>query len=88
LQTRGGQEDAYNGTNKFYQTTVLRERLNHTEISRITGSDVKTVKKYIRMEDFNQPLSKPRQIRGSKLDKYKEQIDKWMISEVPSLVTC
>lgn len=23
----GGQEDAYNGTDKFYQTTVLRERL-------------------------------------------------------------
>lgn len=62
--------------------------LNYAEISRITGVDVKTVKKYIHMEDFNQPLPKPRQIRGSKLDKYKEQIDKWMISEVPSLVTC
>ena len=55
--------------------------LNYAEISRITGVDVKTVKKYIRMEDFNQPLPKPRQIRGSKLDKYKEQIDKWMIDD-------
>jgi transposase len=55
--------------------------LGYAEIARITGFDVKTVKKYVHMEDFNQPLPKPRQIRGSKLDKYKEQIDEWMVAD-------
>jgi transposase len=54
--------------------------LGYAEIARVTGFDVKTVKKYVHMEDFNQPLPKPRQIRGSKLDKYKEQIDEWMVA--------
>jgi len=55
--------------------------LGYAEIARVTGFDVKTVKKYVHMEDFNQPLPKPRQIRGSKLDKYKEQIDEWMVAD-------
>jgi len=30
--------------------------LGYAEIARVTGFDVKTVKKYVHMEDFNQPL--------------------------------
>ena len=55
--------------------------LNYAEISRVTGFDVKTVKKYIHMKDFNQSLPKPKQPKRSKLDKYKEQIDKWMMDD-------
>gem|GEM_PF-1711053 len=55
--------------------------LGYAEIVRTTGFDVKTVKKYVHMENFNQPLPKPRQIRGSKLDKQREQIDEWMVAD-------
>ncbi len=65
----------------FIRQLFFEKGLNYAKISRATGFDVKTVTKYIRMEDYNQPLPKPRQIRGSKLDKYKEQIDKWMIDD-------
>ena len=52
--------------------------LTYAEIARTTGHDVKTVKKYIMMGNFNEPLPKPRQVRGSKLDVYKSQIDEWL----------
>lgn len=52
--------------------------MSYTEISRATNHDVKTVKKYIHMEDFNQSLPEPPERRGSKLDKYKEVIDRWL----------
>lgn len=55
--------------------------LGYAEIVRTTGFEVKTVKKYVHMENFNQPLPKPRQIRGSKLDKQREQIDEWMVAD-------
>jgi len=51
--------------------------LNFAEIARATGFDVKTVKKYIQMEDFNVPTPEPKQ-RVSKLDKYKQDIDNWL----------
>ena len=44
----------------------------------LTGHDIKTVKKYINMEDFNQPLPKLVKKRDSKLDKYKGDIDDWL----------
>jgi len=65
------------------QVNCIREMffekgMNYASISRITGHDVKTVKKYINMKDFNQPVPKPPKIRGSKLDKYKDEIDGWL----------
>ena len=51
--------------------------LKYAEISRVTGFDVKTVKKYVNMDDFNQP-PKVRKPRSSKLDPYKETIDAWL----------
>lgn len=52
--------------------------MNYASIARVTGHDVKTVKKYVHQEDFNQPLPKPVKKRGSKLDKYKGDIDDWL----------
>ena len=43
--------------------------LNYAEISRVTGADVKTLKKYIQQDDFNPP-PKPQESRISKLDPY------------------
>ncbi len=51
--------------------------LNYAEISRATGYDVKTVKKYIYREDFNKPV-KAKQVRDSKLDPFKQEIDQWL----------
>lgn len=51
--------------------------LKYAEISRVTGFDVKTVKKYIHQEDFNQVL-KVGKLRPSKLDPYKKDIDGWL----------
>lgn len=64
------------------QVNCIREMffekgLNFAEISRTTGCDVKTVKKYIFQEDFNMPV-KPKQVRNSKLDPFKEEIDQWL----------
>ena len=46
------------------QVNCIREMyfekgMNYAEISKATGFDVKTVKKYIQMEDFNTPVPKP-----------------------------
>ncbi len=51
--------------------------LKYAEISRVTGFDVKTVKKYIEQEDFNQAPRIPK-LRSSKLDLYKKDIDTWL----------
>lgn len=51
--------------------------MNYAEISRATGFDVKTVKKYIFQENFNKAL-KPKPMRKSKLDPFKEEIDQWL----------
>ncbi|MGB4618408.1 MAG: IS21 family transposase [Dethiobacteria bacterium] len=65
------------------QVNCIREMffekgMSYADIARTTGHDVKTVKKYIYMEDFNQPPPKPTENRGSKLDKYKSKIDDWL----------
>ncbi len=51
--------------------------MNYAEVSRATGFDVKTVKKYIFQENFNKAL-KPKPMRKSKLDPFKEEIDQWL----------
>ena len=48
------------------------------EIARETDSDVKTVKKYIIQDDFNQPSPKLKKESQSKLDPFKEEIDLWL----------
>ena len=45
--------------------------------TRVTGSDVKTLKKYIQQDDFNPP-PKVQESRISKLDPYKKDIDEWL----------
>lgn len=52
--------------------------LSYAEISRVTGHDVKTVRKYIQMKNFNPQNPRPARKRGSKLDKYKKKIDEWL----------
>ncbi len=65
------------------QVNCIREMffekgMNYAEIARITGHDVKTVKKYIAMDDFNEPPPKTVRKRGSKLDRFKPEIDRWL----------
>jgi transposase len=52
--------------------------LRYAEISRTTGVDVKTVRKYVHQEDFSPPLPKHELGKSSKLDPYKEDIDGWL----------
>lgn len=52
--------------------------LGYAEIARSTGFDVKTIKKYVLKEDFNEPEQKPALGRASKLDSYREEIDGWL----------
>jgi transposase len=47
--------------------------LSYTEVSRATGYDVKTVRKYVHQEDFNLPPPKLANNRRSKLDRYKKR---------------
>jgi len=54
---------------------------NISEISKIHSIDRKTVKKYIDQEDFN-TLQKPPAKHESKIDKYKEVIDKWLVDDL------
>ena len=50
------------------------------EISRATGHDVKTVRKYLEMDDFS-PRPPAKRAFPSKLDPYKATIDKWLADD-------
>ena len=50
------------------------------EIARATGHDVKTVRKYLEMDDFS-PRPPLKKVLPSKLDPYKAQIDKWLAGD-------
>ncbi|MEL7657146.1 MAG: IS21 family transposase [Bacillota bacterium] len=50
------------------------------KISRITGHDFETIKKYVEKEDFNNPI-RPRQRRKGKLSPYKTIITTWLESD-------
>jgi transposase len=54
---------------------LYSEGCNISEIARITGYDRKTVKKYLDMDDFSPQVPKSKS-RPSKLDPYKEKIDR------------
>lgn len=63
------------------QIDVIREKAQKgyrtAEISRATGHDVKTVRKYLEMDDFS-PKPPTRKVLASKLDPYKAVIDQWL----------
>ncbi|UMZ72532.1 hypothetical protein [Natranaerofaba carboxydovora] len=64
------------------QVNYIREMyyekgMSYAEISRATGHDAKTIKKYINKANFNTPPKPPKKL-GSKLDPYKEEIDTWL----------
>jgi transposase len=50
------------------------------KISKETGHDFETVKKYVEKEDFNQKL-RPKQKRKSKLSPYKELVTTWLVND-------
>lgn len=52
--------------------------MNYSDITRETGCDVKNVKKYIFMDDFNPLQPKIKEKLISKLDRYKNTIDEWL----------
>jgi transposase len=52
--------------------------MTYAQLARVTGYDVKTIKRYILKNDFNQPETKKGNKRCSKLDQYKATIDKWL----------
>lgn len=55
---------------------------NVSDISRITSTDRKTVRKYIDKTDFNEDVVSYIKIaRPSKLDPYKETIERWLLEE-------
>jgi transposase len=65
------------------QVNCIREMffekgMSYAEIARATGHDVKTVKKYIYMDNFNAPPPEPARKHGSKLDRFKPEIDSWL----------
>ena len=65
------------------QINIIRELFfvkgfGYAEIARSTGFDVKTIKKYVLMDDFNEPQAKPAVGWASKLDPYRKQIDGWL----------
>ena len=57
-----------------------RQDKNISEIASETGLNWKTVKKYVDMEDFNNPSPKPAssEVHESKLDPFKPLIDEWL----------
>ena len=63
---------------KCIREMFFEKGMSYADIARTTGYDVKTLKKYIHMEDFNEPPPKLVEKRGSKLDKYKKVIDGWL----------
>ena len=65
------------------QVNCIREMffekgMKFAEISRATGFDVKTIKKYVSKDNFNPPPPMPKPVRNSKLDPFKEEIDQWL----------
>ena len=56
---------------------------NISEIASETGFNWKTVKKYVDMDDFNNPppTSKAEAVHESKLDPYKPLIDSWLMAD-------
>jgi len=58
----------------------FNEAMSIREISRITGRDRDTIKRYVELKDFS--IKVPiRQRRSSKTDAYREQVKQWLIDD-------
>ena len=58
----------------------FNEAMSFREISRITGRDRDTIKRYVELKDFS--IKVPiRQRRSSKTDAYREQVKQWLIDD-------
>ena len=70
---------------QVYRIRTLRkfEEKSLREISRITGHDFETVKKYVEKEDFNQDI-RAKQKRQSKLSPYEGMVRTWLINDKQS----
>ena len=62
----------------FIREMFFEKGMNYSDISRATGHDVKSIKKYLEKDDFNYPPPKEKKKRPSKLDPYKRDIDEWL----------
>ena len=62
----------------------FKEGKSMREISRLSGRDRETIKRYVEQEDFS--IEVPiRQRRSSKTDAYREQVRQWLIDDETSL---
>ena len=69
---------------KMSQINNIRELAKNgyrnSEIVRMTGADVKTVKKYVSMDDFS-PKPPITPLHPSKLDSYKPLVNEWLLED-------
>ena len=66
---------------KYIKRLYESEGISIREIMRRTGYHYETVKKYLDMEDFNQPLHPPKD-STSLLDPLKPVIDQWLLDDL------
>jgi transposase len=85
IRLEGGINERMLTMEQVYRIRTLKkfEEKSLREISRITGHDFETVKKYAEKEDFNVEI-RPKQKRQSKLSPYKETITTWLINDKQS----
>jgi len=68
-------------TNIKYIRDLFEEKgLSLREIARVTGYNFRTIRKYVDKEDWSQPVVK--RVRQTLIDKYKDDIDEWLISDI------
>jgi len=65
---------------KYIKDLFEKKGLSLREITRVTGHNFRTVRKYIDKEDWSQPLVN--RTRESLINKYKADIDEWLESDV------
>lgn len=66
---------------KYIKTLYEKEDLSIREIMRRTGYHYETIRKYLDMEDFNEPVYPPREA-ASLLDPLKPVIDQWLSDDL------
>ena len=67
---------------KYIKDLFEKKGLSLREITRVTGYNFRTVRKYIDKEDWSQPLVN--RTRESLINKYKTDIDEWLESDINS----
>ena len=66
---------------KYIKRLYEKEELSIREIMRRTGYHYETVRKYLDMEDFNEPMYPPKE-SVSLLDPLKPIIDQWLLDDL------